>query len=575
MPPIIQERAQTSRGVLETAPRFLGNQPTGISWDFSRIPLYPSSAPAKRLPGFIQRKLKVGAIDDPLEHEADRVADQVMRMPASDAVTVSSRPQVSRKCDRFPFAAGTAESPHSASSVPDGFIGDLGPGHPMDPATRRFFEPRFGRDLGDVRLHTSAAAAQAASAVHAQAFTVGSHVAFAADYGGVHTDGGKRLLAHEIAHVVQQSSTRRTVPLVSRAPVPPLHQPAQASPPAPAVSRGSEARVVDAAIGLVFDNQKTGLTRLKDALHKKAEEVSVIAQLAAVAVSTAIGVLLTPVGGLAAEELIAAGDEAGRRLTEKIAEQLIDKAKEHVAKRTEEWVEEGHRESDPIDNFIEAQDLAINTAKSDALAEFAKHDSEFDASPSGLAASRQLTKAFRERAKLATSVQIALSAGAWARRVTAEQRERIIRVPDTRAWVNNDHESYSEQGALEIDTRVEKAPLSNSADIKIVDSNWRGINKETERVVQEHGGAKIGHLGADLRITVETPVGSTRCHYVVNHPEDPLIPENTIGQSVWVWLVSGKQKPSPGLEDRAAVTSAAAVFGYYVSEKSTRELRFD
>lgn len=99
IPPIVQERAQTSRGVLETAPRFLGNQPTGTSWDFSRIPLHPSFAPAKRLPDPIQRKLKVGAIDDPLEHEADHVADQVMRMPASDAVTNSSRPQVSRKCD--------------------------------------------------------------------------------------------------------------------------------------------------------------------------------------------------------------------------------------------------------------------------------------------------------------------------------------------------------------------------------------------------------------------------------------------------------------------------------------------
>ena len=49
-PPIVQERAQTSRGVLETAPRFPGNQPTGTSWDFSRIPFCPSSAAAKRLP---------------------------------------------------------------------------------------------------------------------------------------------------------------------------------------------------------------------------------------------------------------------------------------------------------------------------------------------------------------------------------------------------------------------------------------------------------------------------------------------------------------------------------------------
>jgi hypothetical protein len=49
-PPIVQEQAQTSRGVLETAPRFQGNQPTSTNWDFSRIPVYSSSAPAQRPP---------------------------------------------------------------------------------------------------------------------------------------------------------------------------------------------------------------------------------------------------------------------------------------------------------------------------------------------------------------------------------------------------------------------------------------------------------------------------------------------------------------------------------------------
>src|SRR5262249_17991354 len=64
------EQAQTSRDVLETAPRFPGDQPPGATWDFSKIPLYPqaprdgperpSPAPVPRIPGPIQRKLKVG-----------------------------------------------------------------------------------------------------------------------------------------------------------------------------------------------------------------------------------------------------------------------------------------------------------------------------------------------------------------------------------------------------------------------------------------------------------------------------------------------------------------------------------
>src|SRR5262249_243110 len=88
---IVQEQAQASRGVLETPPRLRGAIQQRAGWDFSKIPLYsqgrrdgperPSPAPVRRLLGPVQRKLNVGAIDDPVEHEADRVADQVMRMP--------------------------------------------------------------------------------------------------------------------------------------------------------------------------------------------------------------------------------------------------------------------------------------------------------------------------------------------------------------------------------------------------------------------------------------------------------------------------------------------------------------
>ena len=223
MPPIVQERAQTSRGVLETAPRFLGDQPTGTSWDFSGIPLYPSSAPAKRLPGPIQRKLEVGAIDDPLEHEADRVADQMMGMPASDAVTISSRPQVSRKCDKC--EEEQEEKLQKKETGPQTVAGEApvsvhetlrSAGHPLDMESHAFFEPRFGRDLSQVRIHADPRAAESAHSVYARAYTVGHHVVFGRDQYAPHTADGRHLLAHELTHTLQQQgggpSLRRDPP---------------------------------------------------------------------------------------------------------------------------------------------------------------------------------------------------------------------------------------------------------------------------------------------------------------------------------------------------------------------------
>jgi hypothetical protein len=84
------------------------DEPPGPAWDFSNIPVLspgrekpfqmPPLFPAPRLPGPLQAKLKVDAVDDPLEHEADRGAEQVMRMPAPDAPITSTPPQISRKC---------------------------------------------------------------------------------------------------------------------------------------------------------------------------------------------------------------------------------------------------------------------------------------------------------------------------------------------------------------------------------------------------------------------------------------------------------------------------------------------
>jgi hypothetical protein len=78
------------------------------------------------------------------------------------------------------------------------------PGQPLDRATRAAMEDHFGRDLGPVRIHTDARAAESARAVDALAYTVGRHVVFGSSLYAPRTDAGRHLLAHELAHVVQQ-----------------------------------------------------------------------------------------------------------------------------------------------------------------------------------------------------------------------------------------------------------------------------------------------------------------------------------------------------------------------------------
>jgi hypothetical protein len=81
------------------------------------------------------------------------------------------------------------------------------PGQPLDASTRAFMEPRFGHDFSRVRVHADAKAAESARAVHARAYTLGRDVAFGVGQYAPETVVGKRLLAHELTHVVQQAHT--------------------------------------------------------------------------------------------------------------------------------------------------------------------------------------------------------------------------------------------------------------------------------------------------------------------------------------------------------------------------------
>src|SRR5439155_8647179 len=94
----------------------------------------------------------------------------------------------------------------SGNPVSSDVIPSDSPGHPLDHGTRNFMESRFGTDFSDVRVHTDSRAAESADALAANAYTTGRDIYFAAGKYAPSSDSGRRLLAHEVAHVVQQRS---------------------------------------------------------------------------------------------------------------------------------------------------------------------------------------------------------------------------------------------------------------------------------------------------------------------------------------------------------------------------------
>lgn len=179
-------------------------------YDLSRVP-------ARRAAPSIQKKLAVGGPGDEYEVEADRVSRQVMLMPAPQPGAACECAGKCPRCQAGPkgegprrlqtrrvgaAGAGRAEAPPIVNEVL------AGPGRPLDSSARRFLEPRFGHDFGDVRVHADARASESADAVGASAYTVGRHMVFAAGRYAPDTPAGLALLAHELTHTLQQGAGR-------------------------------------------------------------------------------------------------------------------------------------------------------------------------------------------------------------------------------------------------------------------------------------------------------------------------------------------------------------------------------
>ncbi len=161
----------------------------------TRVPAW-ATAGGETLPAGLQAKLTINQPGDVYEQEADRVAEQVMRMPAGGTPDTREDMPVMRK------ESSGGQASHDASPVVQQALSSGG--QPLDTGVQTSMEARFGQDFNHVRVHTDEQAAESAQAINARAYTVRSDVVFGEGEYRPETGEGQRLLAHELTHVVQQ-----------------------------------------------------------------------------------------------------------------------------------------------------------------------------------------------------------------------------------------------------------------------------------------------------------------------------------------------------------------------------------
>jgi uncharacterized protein DUF4157 len=158
------------------------NQPASRAGTLTLQATLGNGAVQRLLQRSASENLPVSEPGDRHEQEADQRAEQVM----------SLKPRASR------------DTGADSGSVSD--TSNSGNGSTLTPDTRQFFEPRFGHNFSNVRVHTDGSANNAARSLGARAYTVGEDITFAPGEYQPSTQPGRHLLAHELAHVVQQTS---------------------------------------------------------------------------------------------------------------------------------------------------------------------------------------------------------------------------------------------------------------------------------------------------------------------------------------------------------------------------------
>lgn len=164
---------------------------------------------------FFQPKLTVNQPNDKYEQEADSMADRVMHMANSTQnentffksipLNIQSKCQHCREEEKLHRKESSGAEAQGSNEL-DSYVGSLGSsGQALPESSRQFYEPRFGRDFSNVRIHTDSVAAKSAQSINALAYTTGNNIVFNSGQYSPESDGGKKLMAHELTHVVQQT----------------------------------------------------------------------------------------------------------------------------------------------------------------------------------------------------------------------------------------------------------------------------------------------------------------------------------------------------------------------------------
>jgi hypothetical protein len=163
-------------------------------------------APRTQKNSAAKAKLSMGDVNGSLEREADRVAEQVVHASVDEPPT-SADLRISHMRSGGVELGNSARLRPTPGALRNTPVQDVlrSAGQPLDAGTRRFLEPRFGRDFSNVRVHADTVAGRSAEAINAQAYTAGNHIVFGAGKFTPGTHAGRKLLAHELTHVLQQS----------------------------------------------------------------------------------------------------------------------------------------------------------------------------------------------------------------------------------------------------------------------------------------------------------------------------------------------------------------------------------
>lgn len=159
-------------------------------------------------PVFFQAKRTVNQPDDIYEKEANAVADKLIQQDNITTNTFFKPASIQRK-------PNIKKSPGTDPGT-ENYINNLSGGKPLDNKERSFFESKLGYDFSNVRIHNDSSAHQSAQNINALAYTSGNNIVFASNQFQPNTTEGKKLLAHELTHVVQQSSEGSSSPIVQR-----------------------------------------------------------------------------------------------------------------------------------------------------------------------------------------------------------------------------------------------------------------------------------------------------------------------------------------------------------------------